>query len=68
MRKPTKNTSYDAYIKNCEKGFPKWIYWQIIAGTGPLTYAQQQDLVFDERDYKIRGLKVPEEKKIDGLG
>ena len=58
---------YGAYIKNCEKGYPKWIFWEIIAGPKQpdgkfirLTYAQQQDLVFDERDYRIRGLTAPE--------
>ena len=56
-KKPLKG-AYDDYIKNCEKGYPKRIFWEVIAGP-KLTYAQEQDLVFDERDYKIRGLSIP---------
>lgn len=57
---PTKVSpdKYLDYIKNCEKGYPKRLYWKVIAGP-PLTFAQQQDLIFDERDYKIRGITPP---------
>ena len=44
------------YIKNCEKDYPKKIFWKII--TGPpdfkLSILQEYDLIFDEHDFKIR--------------
>lgn len=42
-----------AYLNNK----PTIIYWQVIAPKGAkLTVLQDHDLLFDERDYKIRGL------------
>jgi hypothetical protein len=52
------NRGNSDYIKNCDKGWPKRVYWTVIAGN-KLTYAQESDLLFDERDYKIRGLPIP---------
>lgn len=54
---------YDAYIKNADKGYPKRIYWTSIAGP-KLTYAQESDLLFDERDYKIRQLPIPKDEDV----
>jgi hypothetical protein len=55
-----KNKGYTDYIKYCETGYPKRIRWEVIAPKGTrLTFAQETDLVFDERDYKIRGLPIP---------
>lgn len=36
---------------------PKTIKWEIIAGDRELSYYEAYDLVFDDYDLKLRGLK-----------
>ena len=44
------------YIKHAESPFPRKIYWEIVAGEGPLSDIQSFDIVYDEKDLKIRGI------------
>lgn len=44
------------YWKHPLPGFPKKIYWEKQYGPGKLTQIQEYDLIFDERDLKIRKL------------
>lgn len=60
-QRPSKG-DWKAYWQFPEKGYPKRVYWVVIAPRGArLTYAQETDLLFDERDYKIRQLPIPKE-------
>lgn len=47
------------YLKYTEKGYPKKIWWKIIAGPPDfrLSILQEYDLIFDEYDYKIRKIE-----------
>lgn len=49
---------YD-YWKYPEKGYPRKIWWKVIAGDRNLSIIQEYDVIFDEYDYKIRKLDVP---------
>jgi len=53
------------YHKNPEKGYPKTIWWKIVSGPPGerLSILQEYDLVFDEYDYKIRKMEVPNDKR-----
>lgn len=62
-QRPSKG-DWKAYWQFPEKGYPKRVWWVVIAGPR-LTFAQESDLLFDERDYKIRGLAVPKEELLD---
>lgn len=44
------------YWKYPEKGYPKKIWWKVVAGPPnfKLSILQEYDLIFDETDYKIR--------------
>jgi len=42
------------YWKFPEAGFPRTIYWKIIAGNRKLTVLEDHDLIFDNYDLKIR--------------
>lgn len=49
-------TNYN-YLREHEDGYPKIIYWKVIAPKGiKLNSLMDHDIVFDERDMKIRGL------------
>lgn len=39
------------YIKNVEKGYPKTVYWKVVAGKN-LSWIQSYDLLYDEKDIK----------------
>lgn len=42
---------------------PKTIKWKVIAGERELSYYESYDLVYDEKDLRIRGLSTPENLK-----
>lgn len=56
--------SYD-YWRYPEKGYPRKIWWDIVAGPPGyrLDIIQEYDLIFDEYDYKIRKLEIPKAKE-----
>lgn len=45
------------YIKTAESPFPKKIFWKVIAGP-PLSEIQSYDIVYDEKDLRIRGMEM----------
>lgn len=45
------------YLKHPEKGFPRRIWWNVVAPIGyKLSFAQESDLIYDDYDLKIRKL------------
>ena len=46
-------TNYD-YWRNPKEGFPQRIYWRIVAGNRKLDILEESELIFDDRDLKIR--------------
>lgn len=42
------------YWKEPEEGYPKTIYWKVIAGNRRLSVLEDHDIVFDDYDLKIR--------------
>ena len=53
-KKPPKDTNYWKYPK---EGFPKTIYYKIIAGNRRLSILEETDIIFDEYDLKIRKIE-----------
>lgn len=45
------------YWKYPEEGFPRTIYWKVVAGNRRLTVLEDHDLVFDSYDLKIRKIE-----------
>lgn len=45
------------YWKHPPKGYPKTIWWEVIAGPKDLSILQEYDLIFDERDLQIRKIE-----------
>lgn len=44
------------YWRYSGDGFPKKIWWKVIAGPGKLSILQEYDLIFDQKDLRIRKL------------
>ena len=51
-----KNEDYE-YWKHPEKGYPKTIWWNVLAGPNNLSMLQDHDIVFDAYDLKIRKIE-----------
>lgn len=58
MRKNTINSPlWSDYLRYPKEGFPRKIYWEVIAGDrSTVSRIQMYDVVFDEKDLKTRKL------------
>ena len=45
------------YWKHPPKGYPKTIWWNVIAGPSNLSMLQDHDVIFDAYDLKIRKIE-----------
>jgi hypothetical protein len=51
--------SFTAYLHNLKEGYPKRIYWKVIAPKDAvLSDLQKSDAIFDDYDLKIRKLPI----------
>lgn len=55
VKKPY-NDDWTHYWKYPEEGFPRMIWWKVVAGDFKLTPIMDHDIVFDNYDLKIRRL------------